>query len=1407
MRGLSVLALFLSALLLVAPAFGQSTNATLTGTISDSSGAVLPGVTVTATNAATGVVSNVITNESGSYNIPSLLPGAYKVSAELPGFQTQARTDVRLGNGDQIRLNFTLQVGGANTTVEVSEPVDTLLAVSSSSVGEVINQNRVSDLPTTTNNVLDIYRLIPGIRIDDTSNTGSVSGLGGLGTVNITRDGVDNVGAARFGGSLGGATYMSPDLIGEIRIVVAPVDAEMGRGNGQFQFMTRSGTNDFHGTGLWDIRNTALDANTWANNKTVNPVTGAWKPTPQNWYNNHEFTASVGGPIVKNKTFFFALYDQALINGRTLQNPTVLTPCARRGIFRYFDNWNNGNSFQPTVSSGFTPTIAVVDGSGNPVMPKTNPNGTPFTGSLHYVSVFGTVLNPAAVSGDCSNVQTGPAPTANGAWDQYRTGVDPSGFTTKFLGAMPVSNNYEVGDGLNTAGYKWTRQENSGSESIFAVGPTVSAVNGDGRKQINTKIDHNFNSKNKIALTYTFEDSSGNANYESWPGGFRGKSFRHPQLLAANFTSTLSPNLINEFRLGLRREGGNTSNGLTNPDSGKKNQGFFPNYGGYPVFIGPGAGATNFQASQILGGGTTADYHDITNLWSITDSVGWTHGKHAFKFGGEVRLTHSLGYDSGVATTSIPRVLGGDAPSALIPASATTGAAFAGLAGTTASGNNAAFRNLLSFLAGSVNQINQFYYVQNPKNLDTFENYLTFPDRIRNTVQNEGDLFFKDDWKITKALTINMGVRWERYGVPYESSGLMPLPTDGPNAIFGVSGRDFTGWMKPGIRAGLTVPQFVGKNSPNSGTPWYQNDYKDFGPALGFAWQVPWFGKDKTTLRGGYQITFQQGQVPNALTQENVVPGSTLAPVYQGDANTPYLDMTKVQANIPVPVSSKPMQGVPLYDRQQQIYIPSVSVRNPYAENITLAVTRSITSNLTLDVRYIGTLGRRQWNVAFDTNVPNFLYNGLKDAFDAARAGNDSSPSLQILEQMFKGINIAGSGCSGTGTACGPVGTSVNGVLQTAGMHLRASSSFQTNLANGNYFQLATTLNTLNINTTFSGNAGAPPLPAPTARGGVLRNAKDASGNQIFPENFIVTNPQFSSTYMIASMNNNQYHSLETQVTLRPTHGLTSQASYTWSRNMGLSGGQGLGNSYTNPADRHADYTVTGDTRTHDLRMNGSFDLPFGPGKSLLSNSHGVLGRFVEGWKPGWIVNLISGVPTTLAAQNMLYAQGTPDVVGPFNRKAVGVKWGTGPNAANADYFAPGAYQFVKDPQCAAATAAQNLSTFCTLTAVQDSRTGQIVLQNPLPGLRGTLGQRAIATPGTWRFDANLQKAIKIAESKTLEFRVDASDVLNHAEPGTPNLNIDTTSSQFGQITTTSSSATAKTGLHRQFQAQLRLRF
>src|SRR2546422_3732996 len=126
---------FIVSLLFALPAFGQSSNATVSGTLSDSTGAVLPGVSITATNTGTGIVTMVFSNEAGAYNFASLQPGVYRISAELPGFQTRTYTDVQLGNAAQVRLNFALQVAGQTQAGGVTITADTLPTRAPSSGG------------------------------------------------------------------------------------------------------------------------------------------------------------------------------------------------------------------------------------------------------------------------------------------------------------------------------------------------------------------------------------------------------------------------------------------------------------------------------------------------------------------------------------------------------------------------------------------------------------------------------------------------------------------------------------------------------------------------------------------------------------------------------------------------------------------------------------------------------------------------------------------------------------------------------------------------------------------------------------------------------------------------------------------------------------------------------------------------------------------------------------------------------------------------------------------------------------------------------------------------------------------------------------------------------------------------
>src|SRR4029453_4533921 len=134
-----------------------------------------------------------------------------------------------------------------------------------------------------------------------------------------------------------------------------------------------SGTNRFTGAAVWNIKNSALNANTWSNNNNLD-FFGAWSPNQPNWQNNHQYSLSLGGPIVRNKTFFYVLWDQQINYQRNLTTASVMTDTARQGIFRYNPGLTNGNAESDTTKTGNNPTIAVVDFAGNPKRPSTNPN-------------------------------------------------------------------------------------------------------------------------------------------------------------------------------------------------------------------------------------------------------------------------------------------------------------------------------------------------------------------------------------------------------------------------------------------------------------------------------------------------------------------------------------------------------------------------------------------------------------------------------------------------------------------------------------------------------------------------------------------------------------------------------------------------------------------------------------------------------------------------------------------------------------------------------------------------------------------------------------------------------------------------------------------------------------------------
>ena len=228
----------------------------------------------------------------------------------MTGFQTHAIRDIQIGNTIQFRLNFTLRIGKISQAVEVTIAADQLIAASSASIGQVLVESKIRELPIVGNDALDLIGTMAGVRLDPTfGEAGAGVTFAGVNSmqINTVRDGL-SVSDGRFNNGVFATTVLNPDLVGEIRVILAPVDAEQGRGNGQVQVQTRSGTNTYTGSAVWNIRNTALNSNTWATIATSTPSPAFGNPRFSDWNNNHQYTINAGGPIVRNKTFFFALW-------------------------------------------------------------------------------------------------------------------------------------------------------------------------------------------------------------------------------------------------------------------------------------------------------------------------------------------------------------------------------------------------------------------------------------------------------------------------------------------------------------------------------------------------------------------------------------------------------------------------------------------------------------------------------------------------------------------------------------------------------------------------------------------------------------------------------------------------------------------------------------------------------------------------------------------------------------------------------------------------------------------------------------------------------------------------------------------------------------------------------------------
>jgi hypothetical protein len=623
---------------------------------------LIPGVSITATNIGTGIVAAVLSNEAGAYQFASLQPGNYKVTAELSGFQTRTYNNVGLGLSQQVRLNFALQVGGVAQNVEVTVASDTLIATSSSSVGSVLQDAKMRDLPLGTNgmnNLMDLVTTTAGAGPVINGVEGYFAG-GRSTSASTTRDGFI-VSEGRYDNGAFSALYTSPDLVEETRIITAPVDAEAARGSGQVQMSTRSGTNQYRGSLFWTNRNSALDASNWFNN---------FNGVPKNWENETQFGGRLGGPIVKNKTFFFVLIDEQRDILKQTFVGSVLTAQAQQGIFRFFPGADNQNTISNNPS---------VDRNGNPVSPR----GA--TGPLQSFNVFGR--------------------------DPFRQGYDLSGFVQNtLLSRMPLPNDYTLGDGLNTAGIRFTQRIN-GQELANSNGEDTN------RDQFNMRLDHNFNSKHKLSFVYTWErdlDMTVQAGITNWPVGYNGANDRWPHLYTVSLVSILSSSLVNELRVGQRTTQTSSwapwyvgrpgdSEGAPGPQ-GQAALKLLPVSNGIPFAAATTLFPNNFLNSGTTEGGTTRGA--ISPLWTFGDTLSWTKGKHAFKAGSEFRFASSNGWNDSNMTPQALFGAGG------IPVTGIDNLSVPGLSAN----NQTTARNLLIDLSGSLGSVLEGFDIRDPIN-------------------------------------------------------------------------------------------------------------------------------------------------------------------------------------------------------------------------------------------------------------------------------------------------------------------------------------------------------------------------------------------------------------------------------------------------------------------------------------------------------------------------------------------------------------------------------------------------------------------------------------------------------------------------------------------------------------------
>jgi Carboxypeptidase regulatory-like domain/TonB dependent receptor len=959
-----------------AVAQAQLYSGSVTGVVTDPSGAAVLSAKVTLTDQNKGFTFNAQTDSNGRYLFRSIAPGTYKITVEAAGFRTQTQESVRLDVSQNVSIDFAMEIGAASSSVEVrAEAVQ--LQTEDAVTGQVVNRKFINDLPLLDRQFVNLAYLAPGV--GETDAPGSQSSQGGInfisnGSRNATADVlIDGASATNFDQNSGIQNVLytpSVDSVEEFKVEQSNFSAEYGFAVGAIiNVITRSGTNQFHGSAYEFFRNSVMDANDWFNN-----ANGVKIPALK----RNNFGGTFGGPIRKDKTFFFVDYEGLRASTGTNSGAMSVPTLCMRGD-PSATNCPGPVGGNNDVLGNFGELCTLQGGTFDASGMCSNTAGQlwdPFTGLFSNNPDATNQAPPGAVRqsfipfNNLATYQSPGSPALNGTPFQLAATpgnlIDPAGAKLFLLFPKPNQPFATLGD--------------IQSGNFFSAGTNTNSDN-----QFDIKIDHRFSQADLLSARYSQKKITstsfscfGNSDSAKFVDPCSaGPGTTKQYQLALNETHTFSPTVVMTVTFGYLRESDHF------PGIGSTVSGFNSLYSqtGLPSYLNNGFSTTPSIAIASYSSGNAG--HNLgTSDFSITlegqdayhlgGSVSWVRGKHELKAGSEWRarrINH--------ANPGWPSGFFGFDESGSSQISSETAETTAGAVSTGGDG-------LASFLMG-VGSFNGGTGGCTPCQ-QGFNNFVS-------TQSFQFGEFVQDTYKVTPKLTLNLGLRYEINTPRTERFNRMdwldpkaasPLQlTAAQLAVAQADGISGSALQALGTLQGIEV--FVGPKDRHN----YYYDYKDVQPRVGFAYQFP----RGFVLRGGYGIYYSTPRSGAAGTGPWGYQGYNIQPpwltTFNLDRTTPYnrLSNTSCQFTAPYTCGVAPPPGNSLgafNDIGSAAVGPirQISKNSPYEQVWTLGFQKQLPGRILVDANYIGKKGTHLYLGGFrDQNIiPQSAIAGLTAA-------------------------------------------------------------------------------------------------------------------------------------------------------------------------------------------------------------------------------------------------------------------------------------------------------------------------------------------------------------------------------------------------------------------------------------------